>query len=554
MANGTHVKLSGSQRGRDRLAFEVGAVDPREKVTVIIGLSGPKLPGPDEFVGQRFEPEELEKKFGARREDAKKVAESLKKHGLKVEEVSLGTRTMRVSGTAEAMESAFKPEWAIYRSPDCRRSYRSRHGAIQIPKELEGIVTGVFGLDLRKMVRRRSGTGSGARSPLTPAKIEQRYNFPRGDGAGQSIAIAQFGGGILGKDVKAYFTKFRRPIPSIKPISLSADAPAYTLSGILAIRSPYQRKIELEESFEVTTDVELIGGLCPKASISVYFSTWDQAGWIHLLTSVIAARPVPVVLSISWGFPENSSPNEPYWSADALDKIDELLNQAALQGITTCVSAGDDGCRDNSWMATVDFPASSPNVLAVGGTMLDNSGDEVTWWEHPDEYYWGGGATGGGVSMYFQRPAWQNVNIASINPASIDGRVVPDVSALAGSPYYILSYLNMWWTGGLTSASAPVWAALIARINAKLPLHKRLPFLTPLLYQKLPNGVPLGQASCRDIVKGDNHCYNLQGYQAGPGFDAVTGWGVPNGQELLKYLSKIITPLPPIRRLRRPVL
>jgi kumamolisin len=517
-----------------------------ETVSVTIGLSGPKLPGPDEFVGERFEKlEELEKKFGAWPGVAEKAKEWFNEHGFNVEkEVSRRPRSIRVSGTAKAMEAAFKPEWAIYRSPD-GRTHRGRQGTIQIPKELKGIITGVFGVDQRPMARRMSAAAVSpeqrtALSAFTPKKIEERYNFPPGDGEGQSIAIAQFGGGYLDDDVAAYCKKCRRPTP--KRHLISAGAPANRLKDILAIQDQSERKYQLELSFEVTTDAEIIGGLCPKASISTYFSTPDESGWVNLLDKVISARPVPVVLSISWGYVEGYKDGQ--WSPGGIRAINDRLNLARLLGITICVSSGDDGCRAQVYKgggAHVYFPSSSPYVLAVGGTMLEPSGEEVAWCDNPDT---GEGASGGGVSRFFPRPAWQKVRIDSLNEGNFDGRVVPDVSALAGKPYYELRFLNLPWTGGLTSVSAPVWAALIARINAKLPADKKRRFLTPLLYKEMANGTPVGKASCRDITKGNNAARldpdaDPIGYQARKGFDAVTGWGVPDGMRLLNYLKQI---------------
>ena len=109
MASKTHVLLPGSKRGKDPAATKVGDVDPKENIVVTIGLAGPKLPNADEYVGQTLTPAELAEKFGASKSDADKVAKSLTKFGLKVEDVSLETRSMRVSGTAKAMEAAFKP-------------------------------------------------------------------------------------------------------------------------------------------------------------------------------------------------------------------------------------------------------------------------------------------------------------------------------------------------------------------------------------------------------------------------------------------------------------
>ncbi len=554
MASKTHVILPGSKRGKDPAATRARDVDPKEKIVVTIGLSGPKLPGADEYVGQTLTPMEFAEKFAAKKSDADKVAKSLKKFGLKVEEVSLETRSMRVSGTAAAMQAAFKPSMAIMRSAD-QGEYRGRQGTIVIPAELKGIVLGVFGLDQRRMAhrgldqrrmaRRKSGAAVSAShatalSPLTPADLEQRYNFPPGDGAGQNISIAEFGGGYLAADMIAYCNKFQRPVPNLQAIAI--DAPAFTLQQILALPLRRRRE-ELADCVEVMMDVQIIAGLCPNASISVYFSTFDQRGWVDLLNKVITAMPVAVALSISWGVPEDA----PGWSANAIAAINDRLNAARLLGITTCVSSGDDGsgAQIDDGQAHVTFPSSGPHVLGVGGTMLKESGasvKEVTWWESPGRRTPnGGGATGGGVSTVFRRPAWQKVHVASLNSGVIDGRVVPDVSALAGEPFYDLIFVGHQKRHGGTSASAPLWAALIARINAKLPPAKKQRFLTPLLYRKGGNGQPVGKGSSRDITTGNNasHPEPGKGYHARPGFDAVAGWGVPDGVKLLNFLAAI---------------
>ena len=542
MADKTHVVLAGSKRPKDRLATRVGDVNPKELIDVTIGLSGPKLPGPDDFIGQSLTPAELQAKFGTRQEDADKVAKVLKKFGLKVEDVNLSARSMRVIGTAAAIEAAFKPSWAMMRSPT-QGEYRGRQGTLQIPAEVKGLITGVFGIDERKMARRKARSSHSvaaipAPTPLGPADLEQRYNFPAGRGEGQTIAIAEFGGGYFADDLAAYCAKFNLPVPNVQAIPV--DAPAYTLEQILAL-PPKQRKDELGSSVEVMLDVQVVAGLCPAAQISVYFSAFDQGGWVNLLDRVIAENPT--VLSISWGLAEEDSG----WSDNAISGINDRLNAARLLGITVCVSSGDDGSGDqlDDGKAHVDFPSSSPYALAVGGTMLVSSGatvKEVAWWESPGRRTkHGGGATGGGVSMMFDRPTWQNVRIASINPGSIDGRVTPDVSALAGEPLYDLIFVGKSHPNGGTSASAPLWAALVARVSQNLPVGKQHRFLTPLLYQNGNNGQPIGKISSRDVVSGNNTSNPEpgKGYNAGPGFDAVTGWGVPDGQRLLNSLAMI---------------
>ena len=542
MTKSRHVPLPGSKRGKDRNAVRIGPVDPKEMVVVTLGLAGPPLPGPDEQVGRTLSPEELARKYGASQEDAAKVAAGLRRFGLKTESISLPTRSLRVSGTAAAMEAAFQPRMAMMRSTR-QREYRGRQGPLMIPADLKGLVTGVFGLDQRRVARRKTGahaaSAAPAPAPLTPPDLEHRYNFPAGDGAGQSVAIAEFGGGYFADDVAAYCRKFQRPAPAVRAIAV--NAPAYTLPQILALPKR-RRSDELDYSIEVMMDVEIVAGLCPKASLSVYFATFDQRGWVDLLDAVIAARPV--ALSISWGLAEDDGA----WSANALAAIGDRLNAARLLGITTCISSGDDGSGDqvDDGRGHVDFPSCSPHVLSVGGTMLEETGDgvrEVAWWDAPGRRTQaGGGSTGGGVSTIYPRPAWQKVRVPSINAGSLDGRVLPDVAALAGDPLYDLVFAGQDSPNGGTSASAPLWAALIARVNANLPNAKRQRFLTPLLYKTAGGtGRSVGAESSRDIVSGHNvsNPEPGKGYKAHRGFDAVTGWGVPDGKKLVAALGGI---------------
>src|SRR5215469_11721149 len=256
MAIKSHVVLPGSKRAKDPDATRVGDVDPKDNFAVTIGLSGPKLPGPDEYVGQTLTTAELAKKFGARKQDADKVAKSLKKFGLKVDSVSLETRSMSVSGTAAAMEAAFKPGLALMHSARDGQ-YRGRQGSLQIPTELKGIVNGIFGLDQRRVARRKSnGMGTAAHAaamrPLTPADLEQRYNFPPGEGVGQSIVIAEFGGGYFASDTAAFCNKYQRPVPNVQAVAI--DAPAYTLQEVLALPAQERRQV-LGDSVEVMMDV-----------------------------------------------------------------------------------------------------------------------------------------------------------------------------------------------------------------------------------------------------------------------------------------------------------
>jgi len=414
-------------------------------------------------------PDEFQHQYGASSSDIETVTKSLAKYGLTVTRTSPATRSIEVKGTAEQMENAFRPQLGIYKDAS-GAEFRDRVGTYQVPRELANIVTGVIGLGQRRVAHRRAAAAehAAALKPLSPQDIETLYGFPQGAAAQQTIAIAEFGGGFFAEDLATYCNKHGRNVPTVKAIAV--DAPAYTLQQILAL--PDQaRKDELDASVEVMMDVEVIAGLCSGANINVYFSTFDQKGWVDILDRIIQDRPV--VVSVSWGLAEDDAD----WSQAARDAINQRLNAAALMGITVCVASGDDGSGDEETdnRCHVDFPASSPFVLGVGGTMATGSltpGSELVWWESPGRRTGqGGGATGGGVSTLFKRPTWQTVSVTSLNKGSIVGRVVPDVAAIAGAPLYDLIIMGRDAPNGGTSAAAPVWAALIARINANLPAN-----------------------------------------------------------------------------------
>jgi kumamolisin len=124
-----------------------------------------------------------------------------------------------------------------------------------------------------------------------------------------------------------------------------------------------------------------------------------------------------------------------------------------------------------------------------------------------------------------------------LNRGSIDGRIVPDVAALAGPPFYDMTFRGHVTGGGGTSASAPLWASLIARMTENGAGHGRPVFLTPLLYQKGPDGRVRGESCFDDVTVGDNTSPRPGvGYKAKTGYDAVSGWGLPKGRELLASL------------------
>ena len=547
----THLELPGSRRPAPHGAIKIREVDPHAQVEVTITLRGPALPEMGNMPAQALSQAEIEKTWGVPLETQQKVEQILRGYGIVVHTVRQGGRSLRAHGSAAAMAAAFRPNFAIYEVPG-QGQLRAREGTLMVPAELDGLISGVYGLDQRRMAHRHARSATAAAvsvglQPLTPADLQSRYDFPTGDGAGQTIAIAEFGENIgngqvlppayIDGDVAAFCAAHGLPVPTVRLESVGlSPLNKQQYETIMAQAQPAIQNLLFGQTAETMMDVEIVAGLCPKADIGIYFATWGEGGWVNLLDEVTSGTGLtPVALSISYGLYEEA----PDWSNGAMDSINHRLQIAAMRGITVCISSGDDGtgCGQSGKRSYVEFPASSPSVLAVGGTMLTGQAVEVVWWESPGRRTpKGGGSTGGGVSQLNTRPPWQPTGIKSLNPGAPDGRVVPDVSALAGAPLYDLVLDGRPLPDGGTSASTPLWASLIARINATMPSGKRQRFLPPLLFSPAVRG-----AGFRDIVSGNNASFPNpgKGYAAGPGFDAVTGLGVPSGKALAAALSKV---------------
>jgi kumamolisin len=539
-----HVELPGSKRARKQGAERVRDLDADVRFEATVMLRGQRLP-PLDTSRPAMTRDELESGYGASPEDIAQVQATLERFGLTLGAVSRVGRSMRVSGTAAQMQDAFQAGLGVYRDDD-QGEFRGRENPVQIPSELDSIVTGVFGLDQRRVARRVSGApvavqvATGQTTGLGPSDLEQHYNFPPGHAEGQKVAIAEFGGAYFPGDLSTFCVQHGLRPPQVATVD--AGVTPLTPEAVKQLPQAQQREV-LEASGEVMMDIEIVSGLCPGAEIFVYCSSFDEKGWIDLLNQVIGGQPAtPSVLSVSWGLAEDS----PEWSEAALEEINKLLEAAAHLGITVCAASGDDGSGDQieDGGFHVNFPASSPFVLSVGGTMLEENGEgedeEVVWRQPPGRRNGGGGATGGGVSVHFGRPAWQQtVSVISLNQSSIQGRVVPDIAALAGPPWYDLVTDGKREPSGGTSAATPLWASLIARMLASGKPTQGQTFLAPLLYGDSNGGQAVGEAGCTDITKGNNASEPEpgRGYEAAEGFDAVSGWGAPNGQKLLASLS-----------------
>jgi kumamolisin len=533
----SHILLANSERSRRKDTERVRDVAPDSVIELTLTLRVPELPDLDASRAA-LTSDELAR-LATSNEDLARVSKVMQEFGLTVVSTDPLTRTTEVSGTARQIEEAFRPNLGIYRAPG-QGEFRGREGSVSVPAELNGIVTGVFGLDQRRVARRSRGrlarkqNGAGeAAAPLTPAEVAQHYDFPAEPAAGAKVGIIEFGGAYLPQELDAFVKRYGLTPPAMTIIDVGLKPP--TVAEIEQLPKE-EADFIIGEAIEVMMDIEVVAGQCPGAEIVVYFANFDERGWIRLINRLVKERDgAPHVLSISWGAPEDDPKG---WSRAAVEAISERLGILARMGVTVCVASGDDGSGDavEDNRAHVDFPASSPYVLSVGGTMLEG-GTDVVWWEDPGHRTpHGGGATGGGVSEVFPRPAWQDVDVESMNSPPGGGRIVPDVAALAGSPFYALAIPAQEQFNGGTSAAAPLWASLIATALALGKPSKGPTFLTPLLYEG--GSKPRGETACTDVKEGQNASQPNPGfgYKSKNGYDAVSGWGVPKGTDLVAIL------------------
>lgn len=508
--------LSGSARSLPHNAVEVGPLPPEHLMDVTLRLRGPSVQ-PRAANAAPLSREAFARDYGASDADLSRVEQFAHDHGLSVALASAARRTVIVRGTAAQLQAAFGVSLAMYETGGV--TFRGRSGEVHLPPELSGIVEGVFGLDDRPQAHPQFRLAGPVGSPgvarphtaglsYTPPELAGLYGFPAGDGAGQTIAIIELGGGYRKADLKTYFAGLGLPTPSVIAISVDGgrNKPSHDPGSA---------------DGEVMLDIEVAGGVAPGAHIAVYFAPNTDAGFLNAVTTAVHdARRRPSVVSISWGAAEKQ------WTGQAMQSLSSAFQDAAILGVTVLCAAGDDGSDDRvgDGLAHTDFPASSPWATACGGTRLEASGGQISRevvWSEP-----GHGATGGGVSDVFALPDYQQgAGVPpSANPGGKAGRGVPDISAVADPlTGYAVRVDGQDTVIGGTSAVAPLWAGLVARLNANLAAKpggagRPLGFLNPLLYLYSP---------VRDIVEGSNGAYT-----AGAGWDACTGLGSPDGAKL----------------------
>jgi kumamolisin len=432
-----------------------------------------------------------------------------KEFGLTIEDNSPGGNKIHLSGSSAAMQKAFGV--TLSQQQVDGGSYRVREGAICLPESLTGHIEAVLGLDNRPQAKphfRGVATPHANNVAYTPVQVAELYGFPTTGAKGQTIGIIELGGGYKPADITAYFKSLGIPAPTVTAVLVDKAKNAPTNAN--------------SADGEVLLDIEVCAAVAPGAKIAVYFAPNTDQGFVDAITTAVHDKTnKPSVISISWGGPEST------WTAQAMTALDSACQAAAALGVTITVAAGDDGSTDgvSGTASHVDFPASSPHVLACGGTKLIGSGSTITSEVVWNELAANEGATGGGVSAVFPLPSWQSAAGVPKPTGKTGGRGVPDVSGDADpTTGYTIRVDGQTFPIGGTSAVAPLWAGLISLSNAASGVSAG--FVNPTLYAGKSKG------AFRDITSGNNGAFS-----AGPGWDACTGLGSPNGAGLVKALA-----------------
>ena len=355
-------------------------------------------------------------------------------------------------------------------------------------------------------------------------------------GKGQTIVdIVSFGSPTLQQDMDAFDQQFGLPpikIQIMNPLGTRAFDPS--------------NKDMTGWAIETTIDIQIIHAIAPDAGIVVLTSPVSETeGTIGLpqfrqLEQYALDHHLGSIVSQSWGASEVTLRDAA--GQQEIHKWDTFFQKATTQqGITFLSSSGDNGATDYSNLpatklsptATTSFPADEPWVTSVGGTSMIRNGTTI------QEKVWNsnGGSSGGGFSDFFTEPSFQKTLPASVQSQLKNRRGVPDVAGdadpLTGMAFY---QDGAWSLAGGTSASAPLWAGVIAIAN-QMAGHP-LGFINPGLY-KLSQSSNYTQ-DFHDITNGNNSVNSkgvtVPGYSAVPGWDPTTGLGTPNAEKLLPDL------------------
>ncbi len=513
----------------------VGRLDPLKRLSVTIGLPLPDQQEADNLLREMYNPSssnfhkylargEFARRFGPSEKDYKTLIDFAKSNGLTVTETHPNRTLLNVSGTVEEIESVFHVSLLLYQHPTEPRTFFAPDVDPSLDCHVQ--ILHISGLDnyivphpnFRQATPKpqaptpQGGTGQGGLYLANDIRAAYVPGVAL-TGSGQAVALVELIGGYYPNDITQYEKLCNLPQVPLTNVLLGG------FNGIPSTSNSM-------EVLEVTLDIEMAVAMAPGLSeVLVYEETNAD---VNGLQNRIATDDLANQISVSWDF--YPDPN-----------TEIIYQQFAMQGQSVFIASGD---RGYSSVHGTLHSGGDPYVTAVGGTILTTSGPGGSWLSETTWNYGNGNVndiSGGGICSYYGIPSWQQGIDMSANGGSTVYRNSPDVSMVADN---ILLFLNGSVGGaGGTSAAAPLWAGLAALVNQQLAANGSPPlgFANPAIYAICQN---TNYHSCfHDITTGNNIISNSvlpqfrTNFFAVPGYDLCTGWGTPNGSNLINALA-----------------
>jgi subtilase family serine protease len=453
--------------------------------------------------------------FGPTRQDYESVVKFARSKGFTVVNPPANRLVVHINGTVAQVNKAFHVTMTNYRHPTENRTFYSpdREPSLQLTVPVMHIAgLNNFSLPRPKYKRappnfRRAAIGSGPNGAYLGSDMRAAYyGGSTLTGSGESVGLLEFDGYNV-SDVTASFAGQ----PSSVPIqNVLIDGATAGSDGD-----------DAEQVLDIVQAASMAPGL---SQIRVYIApshTQIGVGDVDVFNQM-ATDNIAKQLSCSWG-----------WNPDDTAQLDPIFEEFAAQGQTLFVASGDAGAYTGSNTTDNSYPAEDVNVISVGGTDLTTHGAGGAW---QSETAWSD-SSGGPADDGFPIPSWQ-ANVAnSLNQASNRVRNVPDVAMEANTDNYACDQGTCSGDYGGTSFAAPRWAGFLALVNQQAVSggNSALGFINPALYS-LGQGPNYDQV-LHDITSGNNNNSKGQSYNAVVGYDLVTGWGSPNGQNLINALA-----------------
>jgi hypothetical protein len=518
----------------------VGRMDAAARLDLALGLPLRNPEQLEELLGQIYQPgstnfrryltpEQFTAAFGPTEKDYQAVMDFATKHGLRITGTHANRTLVDVNGAVADIEKAFHLNLRLYQHPTQARLFFAPDAEPSF--ELDTPLLAISGLDNfvvpHPLVRRMGKSSVQNGHPLAGSGSDGNYlgkDFRAAyvpgvsvTGAGETVGLFELDG-YDASDITSYNTE--------------ASLPSASLTNVLI--DGFDGSASLEDGDdEVCLDIDMAHDMAPGAGILVYegpppsllentdtspVTTTHVNDVLNRMATDNKARQ----LSCSWGFDINAT-------------TQQIFEQYGAQGQSFFLACGDSG----AFVGAVDEPADDPYITVVGGTELTTSGPAGSW---ISETTWNSGnsisgpaATGGGVSLAYPIPVWQEGISMTANQGSTTMRNVPDVAMVAFDVWIVANGEGS--SVGGTSAASPLWAGLIALANQQGAAagQPAVGFANPALYAI---GRSDGYDSCfHDITTGNNTTdQSPDKYYAVVGYDLCTGWGTPSGSNLIAAL------------------